>query len=75
MEYEPRITPRITIVPDAQSEAAIQIMDAIREAGLDPRRYGNHPEVRAMWQRWVDNEVSRADFVSWCILFKNNNRP
>jgi len=38
-------------------------MDAIREAGLDPRKVGNDAGVRLAYQKWIDGEIDRSQFV------------
>lgn len=53
--------PRLT---KPTNEAAAEIvMDAIREAGLDPRKVGNDAGVRLAYQKWIDGEIDRSQFV------------
>lgn len=58
-----RFDRRVTIVPELDIEAARPVMDAIKAAGLDPRKFGNHPQVNLLWQKWIDGEMTKQQFI------------
>lgn len=58
--------PRISHVPDPPAQSAGIVMELIRRAGLDPRKFGNHPEIKFQWQRLIDEEITDDEFVAEC---------
>jgi hypothetical protein len=55
------------IIPQPVEEQAGQIVvDAMREAGIDPGREERTPEVTRLWQEWVAGVRTRAEFIAAC---------
>lgn len=55
--------------PSVALAAADILIDAIREAGVDPRKAYGVPIIHDMAVMWRDGEMTRAEFVSGCRKF------
>jgi hypothetical protein len=67
---------RISIPPrDIPRQAGKIVLDALREAGIDPRKAYNVPMIRALVQAWGRSEIGREEFISSCrkILILNSS--
>ncbi len=53
---------------DVRQEAGQIVVDALREAGLNPsnRRVQSHPMVRSLLAAWGRGESTREQFVNGC---------
>lgn len=43
--------------------AADIVMEAIREAGANPRKAGRDERVLVLMRKWIDTEISREQFL------------
>lgn len=51
-------------IPDPSRAAGQIVIDAIREAGIDPARAATVPMIRELVGKWGRDEITRDQFIS-----------